>query len=138
MRENKGTTRSFIRAAGQAMKAFHNTQQTKATKADFPRQLAELQEKLKKPLKTRVARQEISIKDQMFAVVDRLKVSGGRMTFTELFPYEDKQTLIVTFLSLLELMKRQVVFVEQTNNFEELTVLLQKEEIGDELEEFDE
>ena len=60
------------------------------------------------------------------------------MTFTELFPYEDKQTLIVTFLSLLELMKRQVVFVEQTNNFEELTVLLQKEEIGDELEELDE
>ena len=48
MRENKGTTRSFIRAAGQAMKAFHNTQQTKETKADFPRQLAELQEKLKK------------------------------------------------------------------------------------------
>ena len=93
---------------------------------------------LKKPLKTRVARQEISIKDQMFAVIDRLKVSGGRMTFTELFPYEDKQTLIVTFLSLLELMKRQVVFVEQTHNFEELTVLLQKEEIGDGLEELDE
>ena len=93
---------------------------------------------LKKPLKTRVARQEISIKDQMFAVVDRLKKSGGRTTFTELFPYEDKETLIVTFLSLLELMKRQVVFVEQTNNFEELTVLLQKEEIGDGLEELDE
>ena len=93
---------------------------------------------LKKPLQTRVARQEISIKDQMFAVIDRLKVSGGRMTFSELFPYEDKQTLIVTFLSLLELMKRQVVFVEQTNNFEELTVLLQKEEIGDGLEELDE
>ena len=93
---------------------------------------------LKKPLKTRVARQETSIKDQMFAVIDRLKVSGGRLTFTELFPYEDKQTLIVTFLSLLELMKRQVVFVEQTNNFEELTVLLQKEEIGDGLEELDE
>lgn len=93
---------------------------------------------LKKPLKTRVARQEISVKDQMLAVIDRLKVSGGRMTFTALFPYEDKQTLIVTFLSLLELMKRQVVFVEQTNNFEELTVLLQKEEIGDGLEELDE
>ncbi len=93
---------------------------------------------LKKPLATRVARQEISIKDQMFAVVDQLKRSGGRMTFTDLFPYEDKQTLIVTFLSLLELMKRQVVFVDQQHNFEELTVLLQKEEIGDGLEELDE
>ncbi|WP_332649321.1 segregation/condensation protein A [Lysinibacillus sp. 54212] len=92
---------------------------------------------LKKPLQTRVTRQEISIKDRMYSVVDSLKRSGGRMTFSELFPYEDKQSLIVTFLSLLELMKRQVVFVEQQNNFEELTVLLQKEEIGDELEEFD-
>ena len=48
MRENKSITRQFVRAAGQAMKAFHNTQQTKETKADFPRQLAELQEELKK------------------------------------------------------------------------------------------
>ena len=48
MRENKSTTRSFVRAAGNAMKAFRNTQQTKETKADFPRQLAELQEELEK------------------------------------------------------------------------------------------
>lgn len=93
---------------------------------------------LKKPLSTRVARQEISVKDQMKAVVDSLKISGGRCSFSKLFPYEDKETIIVTFLSLLELMKRQVVFVEQENNFEDLTVILQKEDIGDELEQFDE
>lgn len=91
---------------------------------------------LKKPLQTRVTKQEISIRDRMVAVVDILKKSGGKTAFSELFPYDDKQSLIVTFLSLLELMKRQVVFVEQQNNFEELTVLLQKEEIGDELENF--
>ena len=89
---------------------------------------------LKKPIETRVARQEISIKAQMFSVIDRLKTSGGKTTFTELFEYTDKSTLIVTFLSLLELMKRQVVFVEQHNNFEELTVTLQKEDLDDELE----
>ena len=48
MRENKSITRSFVREAGNAMKAFRNTQLTNKTKADFPRQLAELQEKLKK------------------------------------------------------------------------------------------
>ena len=48
MIENKGTTRSFIRAAGNSKKAFDSVQRTKETKADFPRQLAELQEKLKK------------------------------------------------------------------------------------------
>lgn len=93
---------------------------------------------LKKPLQTRVARQEISIKDQMLVVVDSLKNSGGRAKFSVLFPYDDKPTLIVTFLSLLELMKRQVIFVEQEHNFEDFTVLLQKEDIGDELEEIDE
>lgn len=93
---------------------------------------------LKKPLSTRVARQEISVKDQMIAVVDSLKLSGGKSYFSELFPYEDKSTIIVTFLSLLELMKRHVVFVEQENNFEDLTVILQKEDIGDELKQFNE
>lgn len=48
MIENKGTTRSFIRAAGNAKKVFDSVQRTKQTKADFPRQLAELQNELKK------------------------------------------------------------------------------------------
>ncbi|PJO44350.1 segregation/condensation protein A, partial [Lysinibacillus xylanilyticus] len=87
--------------------------------------------KLKKPLKTTIARQERSVKDQMRSVVDSLRTTGGRASFSELFPYEDKPTLILTFLSLLELMKRQVVIVEQDGNFEELTVTLQKEEWDD-------
>lgn len=94
---------------------------------------------LKKPLSTRIARQEISIKDQMLSVVDILRESGGRAIFSALFPYEDRSTLIVTFLSLLELMKRQVILVEQQHNFDELTVVLQKEEWqGEQLEEIDE
>ncbi|SOC38132.1 segregation/condensation protein A [Ureibacillus acetophenoni] len=93
---------------------------------------------LRKPLSTRVARQEISVKDQMFAVVDSLKVNGGKTAFSKLFPYEDKTTIIVTFLSILELMKRQVVSVEQQNNFEELYVILDKEAPEDELRTIDE
>ncbi|KGR74097.1 segregation/condensation protein A [Ureibacillus sinduriensis] len=92
---------------------------------------------LKKPLSTRVARQEISVKEQMIAVIDSLKLNGGKSNFSDLFPYEDKSTIIVTFLSILELMKRHVVFVEQKNNFEDLTVTLQKEATYDELEQFD-
>ncbi|MCP1144233.1 segregation/condensation protein A [Lysinibacillus endophyticus] len=93
---------------------------------------------LKKPLSTRVTRQEISVKDQMMAVIGSLKLNGGKTYFSKLFPYEDKATIIVTFLSLLELMKRQVVLVEQQNNFEDLTVTLQKEATLDELEQLDE
>ena len=89
---------------------------------------------LKKPLATRIARQEISVKDQMRSVVNVLKQAGGKMMFSQLFKYEDKSMLVLTFLTLLELMKRQVVFVEQEKNFDDLSVLLKKEEIGDELE----
>ena len=89
---------------------------------------------LKKPLATRIARQEISVKDQMRSVVNVLKQAGGKVMFSQLFKYEDKSMLVLTFLTLLELMKRQVVFVEQENNFDDLSVLLKKEEIGDELE----
>ncbi|MER1985488.1 MAG: segregation/condensation protein A [Solibacillus sp.] len=93
---------------------------------------------LKKPLRTRIARQEISVKQHMFVVIDLLKTRGGKAKFSELFPYKDKSTLILTFITLLEMMKRQVVFVEQENNFDDLSVLLQKEEFEDELEPIDE
>lgn len=94
---------------------------------------------LKKPLSTRVTRQEMSIKDQMLIVVDTLRVTSGRALFSELFPYDDRTALIVTFLSILELMKRQVIVVEQKHNFDDLTVILQKEEWqGGELEDIDE
>lgn len=93
---------------------------------------------LRKPLQTRITRQEISVKEQMYTVVNQLKERGGKVMFSELFPYDDKTILVLTFLSLLELMKRQVVFVEQENNFEDLSVHLQKEEIVDELEDINE
>ena len=92
---------------------------------------------LRKPLKTTVKKQDIPVKEQMLRVVDVLKKRGGKSSFSDLFPYEDKSTIIVTFLSLLELMKRQVVFVEQERNFEDLTVILQKEERLGELEDLD-
>jgi len=95
-------------------------------------------QQLKRPLSTRVARQEISIKQQMYTVVEQLKRIGSRTKFESLFEYGDKTMLIVTFLSILELMKRQIVFVEQENNFEDLFVTLQKEEISDEFEDITE
>lgn len=93
---------------------------------------------LTKPLHTRIARQEISVKDKMRDVMSALKNTGGRALFSELFSAEDKATLIVTFLSLLELMKRQIVIVEQQHNFEDFTILLEKEDLIDEFDDIDE
>ncbi|ETT81219.1 segregation/condensation protein A [Viridibacillus sp. FSL R5-0477] len=94
---------------------------------------------LKAPLTTKITRHDVSIKDQMKTMMGVLKLAGGRSSFFDLFPYEDKSTLVITFLSLLELMKRQIIAVEQNNNFEDLTVILRKEDLNDEqLESIDE
>ncbi|MGI2327100.1 segregation/condensation protein A [Planococcus sp. YIM B11945] len=82
---------------------------------------------LKAPLSARIARQELSIKDQMTSIVSRLKTAKGRTSFTNLFPSDDKSVLVVSFLSVLELMKRQVIAVEQEKNFTDLMVELRKE-----------
>lgn len=83
---------------------------------------------LKSPLKTTVKRADFSIKEQMRTVIATLKGFGGRTMFSELFPDNDKTALVATFLSILELMKRQVIEVEQQHNFDDLAVLLVKEE----------
>ncbi|TQR21069.1 segregation/condensation protein A [Psychrobacillus vulpis] len=94
---------------------------------------------LSAPLHTRISKQEVSIKDQMRTVVSTLKLGGGKLSFYDLFPTRDKTTIVTTFLSLLELMKRQIVQIEQKSNFEELFVLLRKEvmesEFDDEIDE---
>jgi segregation and condensation protein A len=89
---------------------------------------------LRAPLATRVARQELSIKQQMGAMVDLLKSHNGRASFSQLFPSNDRSVLVVSFLSLLELMKRQVILVEQQKNFTDLSVELRKETWQDEEE----
>jgi segregation and condensation protein A len=84
---------------------------------------------LKKPLSTKIAKAEISIKDRMEYVFHRLQDRGGKIRFFSLFDDEtEKSVIIVTFLSLLELMKRQVISVVQEQNFEDPTVILRKEE----------
>ena len=87
---------------------------------------------LKAPLSTKIARQELSVKDQMQSVFRTLQSRGGRCAFTDLFPYEDKTTLVVTFLSILELMKRQFIKVDQQHNFDDLFVILTKDNWEDE------
>jgi len=87
---------------------------------------------LKAPLSTQIARQELSVKDQMQNIFRTLQSRGGKCSFTDLFPYEDKTSLVVTFLSILELMKRKFIQVDQERNFDDLIVLLTKDRWEDE------
>ncbi|MGG3574929.1 segregation/condensation protein A [Bacillus gobiensis] len=78
--------------------------------------------KLNKPEETTISRQEIPIEDRMNQIVDFLKVSKKRIKFEELFPHEQKDHMVVTFLAVLELMKNQQIRIEQEHNFSDIFI----------------
>ncbi|MHC8522430.1 segregation/condensation protein A [Rossellomorea sp. H39__3] len=85
--------------------------------------------KLQKPVQTRITRQEISIEKRMDEILVSLQSLRKRTTFTSLFPSNQKDHLVVTFLAVLELMKRQKIRVDQEENFTEIFVEA-SEEVG--------
>ncbi|WP_088809619.1 MULTISPECIES: segregation/condensation protein A [Listeria] len=79
-------------------------------------------QKLNKPLHTRITTQEISIDARMDEVLEKLNQVKGKMKFDDLFEKGTKDQLVVTFLALLELMKRKLISVEQSGSLEDLYV----------------
>jgi segregation and condensation protein A len=79
--------------------------------------------KLQKPLATKIARQEISIEKRMEEILFELKSFKGRKSFYELFPFPQKEHIVVSFLAILELMKRREIQIEQEQNFAEIFVM---------------
>lgn len=78
--------------------------------------------KLQKPLHTKVARQEISIENRMNEILHEVRSIAGRVSFFRLFPYQDKEHIVITFLAILELLKRNEIYAEQDNNFADLFI----------------
>lgn len=78
--------------------------------------------KLQKPLSTRITRQEIPIETRMNEIMKDLKNTRGKRHFNDLFPSNNKEYLVVTFLAILELMKKQYIFIEQERNFSDIYI----------------
>ncbi|WP_175428275.1 segregation/condensation protein A [Bacillus solimangrovi] len=69
---------------------------------------------------TKITRQEIPIQDRMKEILTSLSTHRGRRSFSSLFQYPDREHIVVTFLALLELIKKQQIICKQEKNFEEL------------------
>ncbi|MDV6377638.1 segregation/condensation protein A [Sporosarcina sp. GW1-11] len=80
--------------------------------------------KLRLPLTASITKREQSVGDKMSNIMSRLETCGGECEFHELFETVSTPELVLTFLSLLELMKLQEVKVRQQHNFEELLISL--------------
>lgn len=87
-------------------------------------------QKLQKPLQTTVSRQEMSVDDRMIEVVNQLRNHGEKkMLFAQLFKRFDKGHLVVTFLSILELMKLNQIYCVQKSNLEDIEIYLKDEDM---------
>ncbi|SDM47269.1 segregation/condensation protein A [Bacillus sp. OK048] len=78
--------------------------------------------KLQRPMSTKIARQEISIEVRMAEIMSELKKITGRKNFNDLFSIPAKEHIVVTFLAVLELIKRKEIDVEQHENFGDIFV----------------
>lgn len=78
--------------------------------------------KIQRPISARVTRQEIPIETRMGEILHMLVQNSKPTRFFDLFPYDDREHIVVSFLAVLELMKRDKIAVEQQENFSDLFV----------------
>lgn len=71
----------------------------------------------------KIRRDEISVKDRIRQVVERLEDHGGKLLFSNLLSDDiTREEIVVTFLSLLELMKMKHIVCYQHRLFEDIVI----------------
>lgn len=77
---------------------------------------------LEKPLNTKITTKEYSVSARSSEIRTILK-KKKRIYFEELFEEFSKNYIVVTFLSILDLARKQELTIEQENNFEKIYLL---------------
>lgn len=77
------------------------------------------------PLETKITKKELSVTEKVNKIMGILK-KRKRVNFNELFEVETKQEVIVSFLSILEMVKKNEVTLVQDKNFNTIEVLLKE------------
>ena len=72
-----------------------------------------------KPINTKIARKELSVKERVAKIRDILK-EKKKINFVELFDDFSKPYVVVTFLSVLEMAKNKEITLRQDNNFSDI------------------
>ena len=74
-----------------------------------------------KPVSTKVTRKELSVSERKNYIRDIIKVKG-KVNFVELFETFQKDYVIVTFLSVLDMVKGNEVSIIQEDNFGDIVI----------------
>lgn len=75
--------------------------------------------KLEKPLSTTVTKKEITVEERRNSIKNILK-KKKKVDFFELFEEITKEYIVVTFLAVLEMAKKQELAIYQENNFDHI------------------
>ena len=73
------------------------------------------------PLNTTVTKKEITVEERRKSIRSILQ-KKGKVDFFELFDIITKEYIVVTFLAVLEMAKKQELIIEQEHDFERITV----------------
>ena len=79
-------------------------------------------QKLQKPIKTRVVGKEYNIEQRNKEIMALLE-HKNKIEFSLLFDILTKDYIIATFLSILDLAKKEEVLLEQANNFDKIYIV---------------
>lgn len=78
--------------------------------------------KIKKRVSKTIKLDEISIETRMEEIIFQLDKLKGRCSFSALFTSNERTHIIVSFLAVLELMKKQQIVCQQEENFSDIIV----------------
>lgn len=76
---------------------------------------------LEKPLQTRVTKKEITVEERRKSIRDIL-TKRKRVDFFELFEVVTKEYIVVTFLAILEMAKKQELLIKQESDFSQIMI----------------
>ncbi|UJL44755.1 segregation/condensation protein A [Virgibacillus sp. NKC19-16] len=83
--------------------------------------------KWNEPLDTKIKQAQITIEQKMEEVLQLVKQAKHGIVFDELFSYKSRTHIVVTFMALLELMKKNDVYCRQTQHLEAIHVFYMEE-----------
>lgn len=79
--------------------------------------------RLEKPVQTKITKKELSVTEKVIKIRDILK-KKRKVNFEDLFENSSKEEIIVSFLSILEMLKKDEIIVKQENNFNNIIICL--------------
>jgi len=77
------------------------------------------------PIATKITKKELSVELKIKKIRDILNVKK-KINFEELFDVATKEEVIVNFLSILEMVKKNEIFLSQDNNFKSIVISLKE------------